>query len=213
MEINFERHLSAVERSVLYLERDGKPASAVTLARTYATTVADLWDATTNKERLPRWFTVVNGELELGGGYQVEGNASGTITACEPLARFNLTWEFAGDVSGVEVHLADAGADGARLLLTHTALLSRHWDTYGPGAVGVGWEMAFLGLAFHITDPAWPKPDEVEFATSADGKAFITGSSDGWAQAAIASGTELEVAHAAARRTVAFYTGETVDTD
>ena len=26
-----------------------------------------------------------------------------------------------------------------RLILTHTAHLSGHWDQYGPGAVGVGW--------------------------------------------------------------------------
>ena len=198
MEFDVESHLATVERSVSFLERDGKPASAVTLARTFGVTAADLWDAVTNSERLPRWFTVVSGELELGGRYQVEGNASGTVTACESLAHFALTWEFGGDVSWVDVHLTDAGDDGVRLTLTHTALLSPFWDQYGPGAVGVGWEMAFLGLALHIADPEWPKPDEMEFATSPDGKAFIVGSSDGWAQAAIASGTDPEVAQAAA---------------
>ena len=202
MNFDAEAHLDEVERSVSYLERDGKPASAVTLTRTFPTTAADLWDAVTNRQRLPRWFTVVSGKLELGGRYQVEGNASGTITACEPLAHYALTWEFGGDVSWVDVHLTAAGANGARLALTHTALLSPFWDQYGPGAVGVGWEMAFLGLALHIADPEWPKPDEMEFATSADGKAFITGSSDGWAQAAIASGTDPGVAQAAAKQTV-----------
>ena len=211
MECDAESHLSAVERSVSFPERDGKSASAVSLARTFGVTAADLWDAVTNKERLPRWFTGVSGGLELGGRYQVEGNASGTVTACEPLAHFALTWEFGGDVSWVAVRLADAGADGVRLTLTHTALLSPHWDAYGPGAVGVGWEMAFLGLALHIADPAWPKPDEMEFATSTDGKAFITGSSDGWGQAAIASGTDPAAARAAAKQTTAFYTGESVE--
>lgn len=211
MEFNVESHLSAVERSVSFPERDGKPASAVTLDRVFVTTAEDLWDAVTNKERLPRWFTGVSGGLELGGRYQVEGNASGTVTACEPLAHFALTWEFGGDVSWVEVRLTDAGADGARLTLTHTALLSPFWDQYGPGAVGVGWEMALLGLALHIADPAWPKPDEMEFATSTDGKAFITGSSDEWGQAAIAAGADPAAARAAAKQTTAFYTGETVE--
>ena len=208
MNIDFETHLGALDRSVSYVERDGKSASAVTLARTFGVTAADLWDAVTNSERLPRWFTVVSGELALGGRYQVEGNASGTVTACEPLAHFALTWEFGGDVSWVEVRLTDAGADGVRLTLTHTALLSPFWDQYGPGAVGVGWEMAFLGLALHVADPKWPKPDEMEFATSTDGKAFITGSSHGWGQAAIAAGTDPAAAHAAAKHTTAFYTGE-----
>ena len=56
MGFDFESHLGAVERSVSSLERDGLPAGAVTLSRSYATTVEDLWDALTNGERIPRWF-------------------------------------------------------------------------------------------------------------------------------------------------------------
>lgn len=212
MEIAFESHLRALKRKVEYLERDGKPASDVSLSREFATPLEDLWDAVTNSERIPRWFASVSGELALGGRYQIEGNASGTITACEPLAHFALTWEFAGDVSWVEVRLSAAGSGNVQLSLTHTALLSPFWDQYGPGAVGVGWEMAFAGLALHLEQPDAPKPDEVEFATSADGKAFITGSSEGWAQASIAAGTDTESAHAAARSTTAFYTGEQAET-
>ena len=207
MEFDVEGNLVEVERSVAFLERDGQQASAVTLSRTYATTVDDLWDAVTNAERFPRWIAPVSGELELGGRYQMEGNAGGQITACERLSHFALTWEFGGDVSWVEVSVADEDT-GARVSLTHTALLSPHWDTYGPGAVGVGWEMATLGLAFHIADPDAPRPDMEEFATSRDGRAFIAGSSDGWAQAAIAAGTDAGAAGASARRTTAFYTGE-----
>ena len=78
--MNFEvdRHLGEAVRSVSSLERDGLPARAVTLTRSYATPVADLWDAVTNGERIPRWFAPVSGELRLGGRYQVEGNAGGT---------------------------------------------------------------------------------------------------------------------------------------
>ena len=207
MEFDVESNLAEVERSLAFLERDGQQASAVTLSRTYATTVDDLWDAVTNAERIPRWFAPVSGELEPGGHYQVEGNAGGRITACERLSHFALTWEFAGDVSWVEVRVTDVPT-GARISLTHTALLSPHWDTYGPGAVGVGWEMGMLGLAFHIADPDALRPDIEAFATSRDGRAFIAGSSDGWAQAAVAAGTDAGDAGAAARRTTAFYTGE-----
>ena len=207
MEFDAGLHLSGVERSVTFLERDGLSASAVTLSRSYATTIEDLWDAVTNGQRLPRWFAPVSGDLQLDGRYQVEGNAGGPITACERLMYFALTWEFAGDVSWVDVRFTE-DAGGARLSLTHTAHLSPHWDTYGPGAVGVGWEMASLGLAFHFADPDAPRPDEVAFATSRDGRAFIVGSSEAWAKAAVAAGTDAEVAVAAARRTTAFYTGE-----
>ena len=152
MKFDVDNHLGAVERSVSWLERDGQSASAVTLSRSFATTVDDLWDAVTNGERIPRWFSPVSGDLQLGGRYQLEGNAGGTITACEPPSHFALTWEFYG-TSWVEVRVADGGDGGARLTLSHIAHLSDHWDQYGPGAAGVGWEMGLLGLALHIAQP------------------------------------------------------------
>lgn len=208
MNFDVEHHLDAMKRSVSWLDRDGLPAGGVSLSRCYETSLADLWDAVTSGERIPRWFAPVSGDLRLGGRYQVEGNAGGEITACERHSHYVLTWEFGGDVSWVEVRVEDEGSGRARLTLTHTAHLSEHWDTFGPGAGGVGWEMGFLGLALYLAEPDWPKPDVLEFATSADGKAFITGSSEGWGHAAVAAGTDPEAAAAAARQTTAFYTGE-----
>ncbi|MCY4110673.1 MAG: SRPBCC domain-containing protein [Chloroflexi bacterium] len=208
MAFDVDHQLGAMERSVALLDRDGLPASAVRLARSYETTRADLWDTVTNGERIPHWFAPVSGELRLGGRYQVAGNAGGEITACERHSHYALTWEFGGSVSWVDVRVADEGSGRARLALTHTAHLSDHWDTYGPGAAGVGWEMGFLGLALYLADPDWPKPDDLEFATSADGRAFITGSSEGWRRASVAAGTDSDAAAAAARQPPAFYTGE-----
>ena len=202
--------LAAVSRSVAALERDGKPARAVTLSCGFPASAEDLWDAVTNRERLPRWFAPVSGELAIGGRYQVEGNAGGVITACERPSRFALTWEFGEEVSWVEVQVADAGADGARLTLTHTALLSEHYEKYGPGATGIGWECGVLGLALHLENPSAPKLDEAAFAGSAAGKAFFTGSSERWERAAVAAGADPAAAGAAAQRTTAFYTGESV---
>jgi uncharacterized protein YndB with AHSA1/START domain len=210
MQFDVEGHLGAVERSVSTLERDGRPTPAVTLSRSFETTVEDLWDAVTSGERIPRWFLPISGELKLGGRFQLEGNAGGAIETCEPPSRLALTWEFGGEVSWVEVTVADAGAGRARLTLMHTQHLTSPWETYGPGATGVGWEMALLGIAIHIAQPDAPKPDEAAFAASADGRALIIGSSEGWERAAVAAGTDPAAAHAAATRTAAFYTGEPV---
>jgi len=109
MHFNVEENLGAVDRSVSALQRDGQPAHAVILARTYATTHEDLWDAVTSAERIPRWFLPVGGDLQLGGRYQLEGNAGGSITACERPSCFALTWEFGGDVSWVDVRVSDDG--------------------------------------------------------------------------------------------------------
>ena len=208
VDFNVEDHLGAVERSVSSRHRQRQPARAVTLSRSYATTAQDLWDAVTNGERIPCWFLPISGALELGGRYQLEGNAGGLITACERPSHLALTWEFGEDLSWVEVFLSAEGAAHARLALTHTALVSDHWGQYGPGAVGIGWELGLLGLAVYLTQPTLPKPDEAAFVTSRDGKAFITSSSERWERAAVAFGTDPDVAHAAARRTTAFYTGE-----
>lgn len=203
-----EAQLNAATRCVSSPERDGESVHAVTIVRSYPTTVEDLWDAVTNGKRISRWLLSISGELELNGRYQLEGNAGGVITACRRPSHFEITWEFGGDVSWVEVRIAKDGTGHARLRLTHTARRSPHWDDYGPGATGVGWEMGLMGLSIHITQPDEPLQDETAFVASPEGRAFISGSSRGWEEAAVAAGTDPVAARAAANRTTAFYTGE-----
>ena len=210
MDFDVENLLGAVERSLSLGERNGLPVRAVTISRAFETPADNLWDAVTSPERIPRWFLPISGELEPGGRYQLEGNAGGLITECKAQSRFSLTWEFAGDTSWVDVHLALNESGHIRLTLTHTTLLSEHWHKYGPGAVGVGWELALLGLGIHLGDPNQSMPVEGEFAASTDGRAIIAGSSESWGQAAVAAGEDPEQARQAALRTTAFYTGETV---
>lgn len=205
---DIDRHLGAVERRVVSLEKHGAQARAVILSRAYETTIDDLWDAVTSTERLPRWFAPVEGDLQIGGRYQVENNAGGEIVQCEPPRMFSLTWEFGGDVSWVDVALSAESPKSARLTLTHTSKVTPHWEQYGPGAVGVGWELGLLGLALYVADPEADKIDEEAFAASAEGKAFGRGSSKQWSEAAIAAGEEPEKARGWAARIAAFYTGE-----
>ncbi len=211
MNFDVQSHLGAVERSVSSLERDGQHCSAVTLSRSFATTAGDLWDAVSNGDRIPGWFLPISGDLEPGGRFQFEGNAGGEIIDCEPPTRLAVTWEFGEMMSWVEVRCAGDRAGRARMTITHIAPLSEHWDQYGPGATGVGWEMGLLGLALHLADPAAPKPDPAEFAASPDGKALLAGSGEAWGEASVEAGTDPDAARAAARRTTAFYTGEPVE--
>jgi uncharacterized protein YndB with AHSA1/START domain len=197
----------AVRREVRTFERDGRPARAVVVERTYDTTVADVWDAVTNRERIPRWFLPIEGDLRLGGRYQLEGNASGEVIACDPPTHLALTWEFDGAVSWVDVHLGDDPDGGARLRLEHVALVddTDMWDEYGPGATGVGWDLASFGLAEHLRTGAAVAVEAA--ATGGPGPEFMARSSQAWCEADIASGTPEDVARAAADRTLAAYTG------
>lgn len=210
MAFDIAAHLGAMTREVRNLEKDGQPAKAVIASRVYDTTPADLWDALTKPERLKRWFAPVTGELTLGGRYQVEGNAGGTILECEPERRVALTWEFGGGTSWVNLTLTPEG-NGTRLELEHIAPLNPHWDTYGPGAVGVGWDLSFMGLARHLVDPGFALPPEEAAAWYAteEYRGLVRSTSDGWGTAAIGAGEDREHALRAAEATRQFYTGET----
>jgi uncharacterized protein YndB with AHSA1/START domain len=209
MPLDIAAHLGAMSRTVRNLERDGRPAKAVIASRVYPTDPADLWDALTTPARLRRWFAPVHGELRLGGRFQVEGNAGGTITACEPQRRIEATWEFGGGVSWIEVTLSEEGA-GTRLELAHIAPIDPHWDRFGPGAVGVGWDLGFYGMALHLADPQADRPPEADqswFATK-EYKDMVRATSDDWGRAALAAGEDRDKALAAAEATRQFYTGE-----
>ena len=208
MSFGLDGHLAATRRCVESTARDGQPANAVAISRSLPAAAGALWDAVTNNERIGRWFLPVSGELEVGGRYQLERNASGTIIACEALSHFSLTWEIGENVSWVDVAVAADGDDSALLTLTHSSHPSDHWDRFGPGAMGVGWEMGLVGLAIHLSDPKAALPEDATFTDTEEGRNFVRGSSAAWGEAAIAAGAEPGAARAAARRTAAFYTGE-----
>ncbi len=211
--MDYSRPLGTEFREVRDVEHDGKPARAVEGSRVYPTGSDDLWDALTNAERIPRWFLPIRGDLRLGGRYQIEGNAEGTITRCDPPEALDVTREFGGNVSWVSVRLAPEDG-GARLTLVHTMLKDAageaHWETYGPGAVGVGWDLSFLGLGMHLASGGEAIDREASDAWlgSDEGKAFLRVSAEAWGRAHAAAGEDAQVAGAMAARTASFYLGE-----
>jgi uncharacterized protein YndB with AHSA1/START domain len=197
-----------VTREVRSGSRDGKPTKIAVARRTYPTDQADLWDAVTNPERVPRWFMPLTGDLRLGGRYQLEGNAGGVIERCDPPASFAVTWEYGPMLSWLVVTLTPGG-DGTTLELAHEAHVEPElWGKFGPGAVGVGWELALIGLGLHIETGEAVDPEEGRnFAVTPIGKQFVALAANGWAAAAEADGDEPDAARAAAEQTVGFYTG------
>ncbi len=210
MRIDIARHLGAVTRQLRDGERNGRPAKVLVASRVYDTGREDLWDALTSAERIPRWFLPVSGELRVGGRYQLDGNAGGLVERCEPPALLAVTWEYGDDVSWVEVRLVADRTDRTRLELEHTAHpTDEFWDQFGPGAVGVGWEMALMGLDEYLRTGMATSPEDAQaWSMSGEGVAFMTSSSDGWGAASVAAGTAPAVARARAARTTAFYTGD-----
>jgi uncharacterized protein YndB with AHSA1/START domain len=202
----------ADSRRVETRDYEGKPALVVIAARTYDTTVEDLWNAITTPARLARWFAPIEGDLRLGGRYQLQGNASGSITRCEPPSAVDLTWEFGGATSWVKLRFSREGQK-ARLTLEHIAhrdgIGEEHLRKYGPGAVGIGWDLGFYGLERHLGGPgkAMDLAEGMAWMQSDEGKAFMRKSGEAWGTAHVASGEPAEEARAKADRTIAFYTG------
>jgi uncharacterized protein YndB with AHSA1/START domain len=210
--IDVMHEINAIERRVGSRVLPAGEARIVTLSRTYAAPVEDVWDACTNPERIPRWFLPVSGELRAGGRYQLEGNAGGTIERCDPPSGFAATWENGGEVSWIELRLSPAADGRTRFELEHIAHVNDElWLQFGPGAVGVGWDLAALGLATYLASGQSQVPQEVAAWNQSDeARRFMAASSQKWRAASIAAGTDSTEAHAAADRTTAFYTGADV---
>lgn len=197
--------IDAAHRRLGTRNLDSGTARVLTISRTYDAEIDDVWDACTGPERIRRWLLPVTGELRLGGRYQLEGNAGGVIERCDPPESFAATWEYGGSVSWIAVRLTADPAGGTRFDLEHTARVDDHWERYGPGAVGIGWDITLRGLAIHLAGEAVP-PEET-WAASEQGVEFMTLSGRRWCEADIASGVDPETARAAADRTIAAYTG------
>ncbi|GAB3809336.1 SRPBCC family protein [Micromonospora zhanjiangensis] len=126
---------------------------SVLLRRVYDAPVEDVWDACTDPERLGRWLGPVEGDLRLGGHFQLKDNAGGEILRCEEPRLIKVTWVLGeGMPTEVEVRLAP-GDDGRTVLELEHASPARIVDelvrSYGPGGtigIGCGWDLALLGL-------------------------------------------------------------------
>jgi uncharacterized protein YndB with AHSA1/START domain len=223
--IDVDHQINAVRRQVGSRTLEAGEARVVTVSQAYDTDIDDLWEACTTADRIARWMLPVTGDLEVGGRYQLEGNAGGEVLRCDPPQAFDITWEFGGSVSWVEVRLTAEGEGRSRFTLSHIAHVDEHWDEYGPAAVGIGWDMAMLGMSLHLAaraagtdaDATDRSGFEAEFAASPEGARFTTVSGEAWGRADAESGADPEAAAAAAKRTIAAYTavpdagGEGVD--
>ncbi|TDN91852.1 SRPBCC domain-containing protein [Microbacterium sp. BK668] len=216
--VDVNAQIAAVERRVETTQRDGAEVRVQRLAQEYPSDIADVWEAVTTPDRIPRWFLPISGDLRVGGRYQFEGNAGGEILACDPpedgRASYRATWEYGGGVTWVTVRLEATASDRTRFELEHVASVAdvpeEVWQQFGPAATGIGWDSGLLGLALHLGSAVdGPTPEEGQaWMLSDEGKAFTRAAADAWKDAHVADGAAPEVAARAAEATAAAYMGE-----
>jgi PKD repeat protein len=109
-----------------------------------------------------------------------------------------------GGGSIVEVRLAADPEGRTAFQLAHVATVPpQQWDEYGPGAVGVGWDGALLGLGLHLRGGHVDDPEA--WGRSAQGRQFLTASSEAWGRAYLAAGATPEQVATATANTTRFY--------
>lgn len=200
-------YIGGARREVRAATREGQPTKIVVAGRHFDAPTSDVWDAITDPERIPRWFLPVSGDLREGGHYQLQGNAGGRIHRCEAPRLLAVTWEIFGATSWVEVELSEHDG-GTRLELRHEQHIDPHWEQFGPGAVGVGWDLALLGMAIHLDTGAAVDPEGFQtWSTSPAGIDFVADCALGWQEADIDGGEDPELARQRGAQVEAFFTG------
>lgn len=185
-------------------------AYTVELRRRYDARIGDVWDAITSPERLRRWLKPVTGDLRAGGKFELDSGEHGEILRCEPPRLLKVSWLYGPDAdawpgtSEVEVRLAPGPAGDTEFELIHAAVVGEpSFPTYGPGAGGVGWDLALIALARLLADGE--TVDHEEFERSPEGREFSRRSAAAWGQAHLAAGGEPEHVAAAVEATTKFY--------
>ncbi len=181
----------------------------LTISRDFAIEILNLWSLLVQPDNLALWFAPVHGELRPGGAYQVEGNASGAVTSCDAPFGFEATWEYGESKATIIVALTEVERTRTSLSLRSIGLIPADaWREYGPGAVGIGWDLVMSGLWRHIRAGNMAAGADTGRMSPEETRTFINRSSQEWAERSIAAGTPGFAALSAEARAAAVFLSE-----
>jgi uncharacterized protein YndB with AHSA1/START domain len=157
------------------------------LRRIYDAPIDDVWNACTDPERLSRWLGTIEGDLRLGGTFQLKDNAGGEILRCEEPHLIKVTWAL-GEGMPTEVEVRLAPGDNGRTVfeLEHASpaeIVDELVRTYGPGGtigIGGGWDLTLLALDMYLNGVSF---DCATWQDTPEAREFATRSCHAWAPA------------------------------
>jgi uncharacterized protein YndB with AHSA1/START domain len=94
------------------------------MTRVYDASVEDVWDACTDPERLARWYTVVTGDLRVGGEFTQVNMGTGVVLDCEPPSYLRVAVGDGRDE--IEVRLSSLPGGRTELELQHATTFDEH---------------------------------------------------------------------------------------
>ncbi|MBE1593335.1 SRPBCC family protein [Nonomuraea angiospora] len=185
--IDIINQINATQREIGNQPVTAGAGRSLLLRRTYDASIEDVWSACTDPDRISRWLTPIDGDLRIGGTFQLKNNAGGEILRCEKPRLIKVTWVLGeGMPTEVEVRLAPGGGGGTVLELEHAApaeIVDEMARTYGPGAtigIGVGWDLTLLGLDLFLHGVTF---DPATWGDTPEAKEFVTAGCHAWGRA------------------------------
>lgn len=117
----------------------------------YDTTVADLWSALTDAERLAHWIGKVTGDLRPGGQFQARFTSTwegtGRVDVCDEPSHLMTTLSPGSDEETVIEATLTAESGKARLVVEE-----RGFPLDEVAAHGAGWQVHIEDLDSHLND-------------------------------------------------------------
>ncbi|SDM36795.1 SRPBCC family protein [Allokutzneria albata] len=185
--IDIVNQINATHREIGTLPVATGEGRSLLLRRSYDAAIEDVWNACTDPDRIGRWLAPIEGDLRLGGKYQLKDNAGGEILRCEEPHLIKVTWVLGeGMATEVEVRLAPDGDGGTVVELEHASpaeIVDNLVGTYGPGhtiGIGCGWDLSLLGLDLFLRGVEF---DPATWGNTAEGREFSTRSCHAWGPA------------------------------
>ena len=127
----------------------------MTLTGLYDTSADDLWDALTNRDA-SRGGSCRFRATSSWAENMTQGKCGRDDHRLRAADAFRATG-IGGAAEWIDVKVT-ADRDKARMTLEHTAIIEDHWTQFGPGAVGIGWDLAVVGLERNIWRPGFGRP-------------------------------------------------------
>ena len=204
--MDIDEETDATERKVEVGTESDPEVRILTLSRLFDAPTDIVWSACTAGDQLNQWFLPISGELHEGGRYEIADYTSGLIQKCRRKEFVSATWESGPDMSWLELMFLPQSS-GTSLIFKHFAYIKlEEWSRFGPGALGIFWDLAFMRLASHLTrGPENNRLDMRPWAVSIEGYKFMLMSSQAWCAANISAGANPLEAQRAADRAMTAY--------